>query len=369
MTRAGLAAAHLLDGTRGIAEIRRTLCASGAAGRDGELAALVDLLRARGFLAYDPAADGEFAAGVAACATDASAATKAFLRAVARDPDHLGALRELALVALGRGDDLLARRVARRLACFAGNQAARHLRRTLERWGAGTRLAVERRGPVTVLAARGGSATAAHRVLDDAHELIPTLARLLGVELPGEIVLDVTGERAAVPVTMVADADPYTAVRIAQPTYSRSILCHELVHVLATSDSSWLSEGLAVWAQRAVAPGACFPDDAPLAADHVACGSPARSAAGAACGSLAELLRSPQEDCGTFRLAPRLGRDGYLAAADFVDFLARAGGVGGLRRFFTACQPGRDHASLGVACAEIGFASLGDLEDAWRSAR
>ena len=146
-------------------------------------------------------------------------------------------------------------------------------------------------------------------------------------------------------------------VRISEPQFSRQLLAHELTHVIARSQSPWLSEGVAVWTQRRVAPGPCFPDDVASGLDA----SRGRSL------SLSEWLQHPGDLPITVRpVARRPGRSEYRRAASFVDFFLCAFGRAPLFRLFAVSgQPGFCKAAADV-CRSVGCCSLDEIEARWQ---
>ncbi|MCC6765521.1 MAG: class I SAM-dependent methyltransferase [Deltaproteobacteria bacterium] len=257
LTPRDLAIASLFDGVRNLAEITERMDDSSCEG-DGTVWNLVHRIRSHGFLVS--AGDELYRAGLEAVERGAGdAAQVAFLEAIRRDRRHLGALRELGFTALERGDAALARRVARLLVPLGANAAARHLRELLcSREGT---VLIARDGPLTVAMGQAGSREEARGWASGARNALEAGTRFLGVQFTGAVVVDLRSDRVGIPTTVVSDAEPYTLIRLSRPQCSPALLMHELTHVLAMCGSPWLSEGLAVWVQRRVVPGICFPDD------------------------------------------------------------------------------------------------------------
>jgi hypothetical protein len=195
-----------------------------------------------------------------------------------------------------------------------------------------------------------------------ARRLLAGLAALLECRRLPTVVVDLSSARAGRPLTHVAAADPYTLVWIPAPAYSTAVLAHELTHALADTPSRWLAEGLAVWAQRRIAPGRCFPDDAALA--------PSRAAVAPADLPLATLLGDPAAAPPSLRaVLERPSRRAYRQAADFVDFFVQRFGLGALRRLFRAGVRSPHDDAVARVCRSVGSASVADLEQKWRRAR
>ena len=338
------AAARLMDGTR-------TIDALTAAAGARDVAETIELLRRHDVLAHPAAADEAYAIGMAASAAgEPLRATAAFEEALSRDPGHLGALRETAYAAIESGDRAAARRARRRLAPFVGNCAVDHLRHALRRCRQGSPLRLDRREHVAVLSAPSSTAADARTVLAAAHQLLDQMTTVLAVELVDHVLIDVSTARIGIPVTMIADAAPSTLVSIPQPTYSPSALCHELTHVLAMSASAWLSEGVAVWMQRRIAPGRCFPDDRQCTEQP----------------THRRTLEALLGTAGVNGSASRcLARADYLQAADFVAVAVETFGLARFRRFFTALRTTLDSHALAEACAALDVPSWSALDDAW----
>jgi hypothetical protein len=308
------------DGTRTVADLAAVVAHNGAADGDERLSRVVESLAAFGFL--DDAAE----------------------------PSSLGAASERAFTAFIGADRTVARDAARSLVPFAANPAAAHLHARLRHVG---RLLVERDGSISVLAARTTASDAeARTVARTAAGFLRAIARLIGVRFAGRVLIDVASSRPGVPVTMIAAAEPHTLVHIPWPSYSPSLLSHELTHVLAMCASPWLSEGLAVWVQRLIAPGPCFPDDVS-----------------------AQDIGAPSDHPLEHRLLgdERLAHDGgdgarraYREAAAFVEWLVRRSGAVAFTRFFAAFGV---HGDLDVdaACVAAGVPSLAALEREWRT--
>lgn len=330
--------------TRRQAAVAATL--DGTATANGR--SVVRWLAARGMLAAGPTVARTFADGLAAVTRGADAdARAAFHDVVRREPAHLGAWRELAFDALARGAESEARRVRRELRHFVDNAAVAHLSDLL---ASGRSLAIARAGSVSVVAAAGSGPPQPQDVLRAARAVLTRCVAILGIDFTGEVVIDVASERTALPTTMIAHADPYTLVRIPRRQYTLQLLTHEMTHVLAMCESGWLSEGLAVWMQRRVAPGPCFPDTAgPIQPVSVR--------------PLAEwLLPAPFARRGA---APRLDASAYREAASFVAWLDERGGASLVRQVFAACcrSDGRD---FGAVERAVGVGSIEELERAWR---
>lgn len=340
-----LATTSLFSGARSLADVVEQVADSPHQG-DGDVWSLVHRLRSHGFLTSP--GDELYSAGLEAVTRGASdAAAIAFLEAVRRDRWHLGALRELGFCALERGDGTLARRVARLLAPLGANPAARHLRELL-RSREGTVL-IGRDGPLTVAMGPAGSCEEARGVASSARDALEAGARFLDLRFAGAVVVDLRSDRVGIPTTAVSDAEPYTLVRLSRPQCSPALLMHELTHVLAMSGSPWLSEGLAVWVQRRVVPGVCFPDDRLEATS--------RSSS-----TLAARLQPAGEQAAQHS---RLDRAAYREAATFVDwFVSRFGGPI-FRRFFRACHTSANADDLLGVCRDMGFRSIRHLEDDW----
>jgi hypothetical protein len=331
LTRGELATASLFDGTRAIAEVETTIARAGVVQRDHSVSELLGLLRAHGLLRADPAADGDDA-----------------------HESHLSALWTVASNALQRNDSALARQVSTLLAPSRGNVAVSHLCTLLRR---ARSIVFVADGKVAVVAAPDMSREEARAVAFTVGKMLRAIGRVLNAQFDDHVVVDLSSTRPGVPVTMVADAEPYTVVRIPAPSYSQSTLCHELTHAVAMCGSMWLSEGLAVWMQRLIASGPCFPDDVPDGAagrDDVDDGSLEERLLGGA------RAHDREGSC------PVRDRDSYRRAAAFVDWLVRRCGVAGFARFFAAWRsvdPGRD---ADAACRAIAVVSLDALEAEWR---
>lgn len=321
LSRRELAAISLFDGASSIADIATALTQRGLAYCSRAVSTLANTLRAHGFLAHDPIVG----------------------------PD-LTVLQEQAFVALRQRDASLARRVSRLLAASSINPAVVHLRAALR---IARSIVFDHEGEVAVIAGSMTSRSEARAILATARKTLWAISRVLGVRLGGQVLIDVSSSRAAVPVTMIADAEPYTLVWIPLPTYSRSMLCHELTHVLAMSGSVWLSEGLAVWMQRLIAPGPCFPDDA------------AAESPGSYGRSLEEQLFGVSQP-NVPRWNAWLERAAYREAAAFVDWMVRRSGFAGFAGLFVACRSHDAVADVEAACRSIGIRSLGDLDAEWR---
>ncbi len=348
VSRSEAAATVLLDGRSSIPRSERLARVLSSA---VDVAALADRLSAHGFLGCDT--------------TDVTGSSP--IGQVEGASTELDDLREAALRHWSEPCRSWARTITARLACFRENAAARHLRAAL---GMRRALRVVRKRHVTVLALRrdvSRDGTGERRanvlpcqpevVLGTALALLTRIRRLLNIGGPQpHVLIDVASVRPAVPLTVVADDVPYTLVRISSALYSPSVLCHELVHAVAMSGSSWLSEGLAVWTQRRLAPGRCYPDDA-----DAACVPPAPRH-----GLLGPRLRSGvvvgAEDM------PARTRGDYREAASFVEWAVRTGGLTGLMRLFRASSPFRTETELDAACGALASTSLHDLERRWESA-
>ncbi len=284
------------------------------------------------------------------CAVDVMA-TAGFLDD-ADDPSSLSAVTERALAAIAGCDPALARDAARALVPFADNPAAAHLQARLRGRGP---LLLARDGAVTVLAARATTTDGeARTIAHTAAGFLRATARLIRVRFSGRVLIDVASARPGVPVTMVAAAEPHTLVHIPRPTYSPAVLSHELTHVLAMCASRWLSEGLAVWAQRLIAPGACFPDDVDTdvrGQGPVGCERPLDQLLLAD----ARLVRDGSDD----------ERRAYREAAAFVEWLVRRSGIAAFAAFFAAFGIHGD-IDIEAACVAARVPSLAALEREWR---
>jgi hypothetical protein len=356
LTRGELATASLFDGTRTIAEVETTIARGGVVQRDHSVSELLGLLRAHGLLRADPVADD---AEVRLAAAMPATSDVVCSRRPSRDGDdaresHLGALWAVASNALQRNDSALARQVSILLAPSRGNVAVSHLCTLLRR---ARSIVFVTDGKVSVVAAPDMSREEARAVALTVGKMLRAIGRVLNAHFNDHVVIDLSSVRPGVPVTMVADAEPYTVVRIPAPSYSQSTLCHELTHAVAMCGSMWLSEGLAVWMQRLIAPGPCFPDDV---ADGAAGGDDVDDV------SLEERLLGGARAHDREGSCPIRDRDSYRRAAAFVDWLVRRCGVEGFTRFFAAWRsvdPGRD---ADAACRAIAVVSLDALEAEWR---
>ena len=266
----------------------------------------------------------------------------------ADEPSSLGATAARAFAAITGSDPVLARDGARALAPFATNPAAAHLRARLRNVG---RLLLEREGDVAVLAARATTADdEARAIAQTASRFLRATARLIRVRFAGRVLIDVTSSRRGMPVTMVAATEPHTLVHIPQPSYSPALLSHELTHVLAMCASRWLSEGLAVWAQRLIAPGQCFPDD--VGTENAV---PGEQPLEQRLLADARFVRDGSDDA----------RRAYREAAAFVEWLVRRSGVAAFTRFFAAFGVHGD-VDIAAACVAADVPSLAALEREWR---
>jgi len=325
MCRRELATVSLFDGTCTLAEAVATLAKHGVSDADRMVPRVAATLAAHGFVEHRSSGNS-----------------------------HLTVLREMAFVALRQRDVSLACRAGRLLASTADNPAVAHLRAVLRTAGAAV---FERDAEVAMIGAPTTSRPEGRAIVQTARTSLRAIARMLGVHFDRHVLVDVSSARTAIPVTIVADADPYTLVHIPLPSYSPSMLCHELTHVLAISGSTWLSEGLAVWMQRLIAPGPCFPDDAP-AEERVS--APDRP--------LAEQILRTSSLHAFARSDVGLARATYREAAAFVGWLIQRCGIVGFTRFFAAF-PWHRGADLTPACRAIGVGSLADLEAEWRRRR
>jgi hypothetical protein len=334
-----LATASLFDGRASSTEIAATRSRLSKTCPLNDVVDLARRLQARGLLAYDTA-------DLAGESLMASLCDE--LRPTLRDASaRLSMVRELAFVALQTRDRFLCDRVARLLVHADDNIAADHLRGMLKAddivFVRDASVAVGARCPTTV---RG-----AEEILAATTDALGTIGQLLDVSVTSSVLLDVATHRDAIPFTMVMDAVPYTLVRIPRPRYSSSVLHHELTHVLAMCGSTWLSEGLAVWVQRRLAPGPCFPDDAPAPR------APARR-------SLADHLLE-EGDLRSTSHTTRLNATDYREAGDYVAWLVSQFGFATFARIFDACWAGVSE-PVEAACRDIGFESLRHLEREWR---
>ena len=224
------------------------------------------------------------------------------------------------------------------------------------------RVVVER-PPIRVVARRVRMAWA-HEVAADAATLLRRIATLLGQSRIPVTLLDVSTTDAHRPEACGDSAEStgrLSVVRIPEPLYTRQILTHELTHVIARSGSAWLSEGLAVWTQRRIAPGPCFPDDAVPAAVGDDCQS-------APSLTLSEWLRRPADLSIPLRpVARRPGRREYRRAASFVEFFMRSFGCAHFFRLFAACGRPGFHDATAEVCRSVGCHSLGEIEARWEA--
>jgi hypothetical protein len=340
-----IAIASLFDGRYSMARIAAVFARHGELDVAAAALALARQLRRRGFLAHDRAAEPRVTSLLRRI--EGSLTTSArltFRRAVARAASSLAVLREIAFLAFDRRDASLARDVARLLHPFAGNAAAVHLRMLVQNASA---FVVVRKGRLSVVARPPSTTADAHEILQTAAHILSMIGALLRVRFAGHVIVDVATRHRGLPVTMVADGEPYTVVRISLCRYSRAVLCHELTHVLAMSAHRWLSEGLAIWVQRTLEPGRCFPDDAVDGEER---------------GGVRKL--GPPLAWSDHRAThPALERAEYLKAAALVTWLIERHGLGAFMRLFAAS---RDLASVTAACRALGFRSLEDVEDEWR---
>jgi hypothetical protein len=251
-------------------------------------------------------------------------------------------IRELAFVALETRDRLLRVRVGRLLRGIDDNIAADHLHGMLE----ADDILLARDASVTVAARCPSTRQRSGEILAATIGALRAIGDLLNVGVATPVHVDVT-HRDAIPLTIVADAVPYTLVRIPRQRYSLSVLYHELTHALAMCGSTWLSEGLAVWVQRRLAPGPCFPDDSSAAQ------APGRR-------SLADHLGA-RDVCDR-----RLNATDYREAADYVTWLVSRFGLPIFARIFNACWADVSE-PVDAVCRDIGFESLRHFELEWRS--
>jgi hypothetical protein len=300
---------------------------------------LVWRLQAAGFLAYDH--DGsQFDLRLDAVAQRMGLSAFAIRQ---RAKCRLDAVRELALAALSTDDAEARDDVRRLLAATSDNVATGYLRRLLADHG----VLCAREASVAVAARRPSTP---REVLDAARDAFAATAGLL--ELAGDVhlLVDVTSGRDGIPLTIVADGAPCTVVRIPTCRWSPAAVYHELTHVLATCGSRWLTEGLAVWVQRRLAPDETFPPQAastvgrrrrPLSADL----SDAR------CGDRSDHVR-------------RLSASDYGEAGDFVTWLMAKLGRGEFFRVFDACRSGARE-PVDALCRSLGLGGLEGLEADW----
>jgi O-methyltransferase involved in polyketide biosynthesis len=350
----GTTTAFSLDGRRTLGEIARELAT--IVGRDvtAEVGRTVAALRVAGLLR-------ETAAASPPPLERRAVHTAARVHPSGGGTVGVSALATVGIAALQGAERGSAMRLSRSLAELAENRAVRHLRASLAHVGGTRPWTLLGEGPLHVLVSARDACGLGRRILAAAGELLARIARLLAVTRELTVVVDVTPERPGMPLTCAEVAHPYTVVRIPRPNYSHEVVAHELTHVLATARSRWLSEGLAVWVQRAVAPGACFPDDVPTdpahARDALARGVLARelqAARGLASGTAPTIMRDP--------------RAAYRQAASFVRFFVEAFGLRRFLDFFAACAPTRSLDDLRGECRRNGCASLDDLERRWRRA-
>jgi hypothetical protein len=273
----------------------------------------------------------------------------------------VSALATVGVAALRGADRGAALRLSRGVAVLTENRAVRHLRASLAHVGGRRPWRLLGEGPVHVLVPAHDACGLGRETLAAARALLVRIARLLAVRPTVTVVIDVTPERPGIPLTCTEVAHPYTLVRVPRPNYSRAVVAHELTHVLATTRSRWLSEGLAVWVQREIAPGTCFPDDVPA--------DPARARDASPSGVLARELEAPPGFAVAHASAiTRDPRAAYREAASFVGFFVAAFGRRRFLDFFAACGSTRAAEDVRGACRRNGCASVDDLERRWRRA-
>ncbi len=215
------------------------------------------------------------------------------------------------------------------------------------------------RAPVQVVA-RPAREAWAHGVAAEACILLRRIAELLDQSRVPLLLLDISSTDVRRPEAHGRGGAP-AVVRISEPQYSRQIVAPELTHVIARSASAWLSEGLAVWTQRRIAPGSCFPDDVQSGAVDEAVTRPRGL-------SLGEWLQRPVDLPMALRpVARRPGRSEYRRAASFVDFFMRSRGRRAFFQLFALSgQPGFLEAVAGV-CRSVGWSSLDEMEAEWEA--
>jgi hypothetical protein len=255
---------------------------------------------------------------------------------------RLDVVRALALAALATDDALVRADVHTLLAGTTDNVAGECLRRLL----ADRDVVCARDGNVSVAVRRPARTREALAAVRDAFDGV---AALLEVAADPHVLVDLTSGRDGIPLTIVADAAPCTVVRIPPCRWAPAVLYHEITHVLATCGSQWVSEGLAVWVQRQLAPEETFPPAAPA--------SPTRR------------RRSLSSDLSDGRVrdanagACRLPASAYGDAGDYVAWLVARLGRSSFLRLFDACRSGM-RAPVDALCRSLGF-RLAELEADW----
>ena len=253
---------------------------------------------------------------------------------------RLDVAHELVLAALSTDDAEAREDVRRLLAATSDNVTTGYLRRLLR----DRDVFCAREGNLAAVARRSSTAREA---LDAVRDAFAATAGLLNVAADVEVLVDVTSGRDGIPLTIVADAAPCTVVRVPTCRWSPAVVYHELTHVLAMCGSGWLSEGLAVWVQRQLAPDETFPPPVPSAAGR---------------------RRRPglsDDRCGDASAdACRLAASDYGEAGDFVTWLMVRLGRADFFRIFDACRSGARE-PIDVLCRSFGFAGLADLEASW----
>lgn len=321
LRRHELAAISSFDGSLAVPDLQARLARDGLRSAAHAVPHLASALAAHGFLAEPPGATSS-----------------------------LAGLREAAFTALQERDLAAARCASRSLAPFADNPSVAHLRSVLRMM---RDVAFARDGEIAVVGSVTMMRGAVSEMARVARTFLQAIARVLGVRFDGHVLIDVSSTRPALPVTVVSEADPHTLVYIPLPSYCRSLVCHELTHVLAMSSSAWLSEGLAVWMQKLIAPGACFPDDAAASGSGVV---------------EVPLARRLFDDAALFprsRFDSGAARAAYRQAAAFVAWMISRFGMGRFTGFFAALRF-RDDGDVVAACHAVGVGSLNDLETEWR---
>lgn len=260
-----------------------------------------------------------------------------------------------AIAALRGADARQRRQAAAALRCHRPNRAARHLEAMLFRAGDSWDVVLVGQEPLYIAARRADAARRAPALAAQARLLLRAIAHLLRVGPIPRVMIDVTSDSAATPVVLTGADAPYTLVRVPRSRCERPVLAHELAHVLAMARSRWLSEGLAVWVQRRIAPGPCFPDDGEATDDETPGIVVPLESRLRPCASVASLTRG------------RVRHD-YREAAEFVDFFVRRFTLQRFLTFFRACTAMAASDELLAECRAIGCASPNALERCWRTA-